>query len=622
MKKKIIAALLLASALGLSVPGPDAGASWKSDSNGRYFTIKGGKGYAVGWKKIGKYRFYFNKDKYAATGWKMIDKEWYYFDARGRMLTNTWVDSSYLGADGRMVKNTVVDGIAIDANGNRITNGLPPQDASLEAPKNTWVSKNGNWYYYNYQGKLATGLLTIKNVTYYLDPDTGARQGGVIKINGKYYYFDPQTGVQKTGYIVLEDGTGYYFSKKTKAALTGWQKISKKYYYFNGDGVLQRSCWIDKKYYVDSLGRRCYGWLSLNGQKYYLNAKTGAKEKGLKKLGKYWYFFRPNGTMVTNAWMKNRFFQANGRMAVKKWINNQYVNASGYVTQTKRAGFFTQKKKTYYIRQDLTMAKKCWEEISGKWYYFKSGGVLLKNAWQDGYYVDGNGVRVLDQFYTIDKVTYLFQADGTLAKGLVDYKEKQYYLDASTGAVKTGFYLLDGVNYYFDPQDGGAMAKNTVLTINGAVYSFDANGVSTLDAADYAMGRAIAAYAQKFIGYPYAYGGATDLTKGVDCSGFTKLVFQHFGINIPRTSQAQALGNKSQEAGGPFAEVKYISERELLPGDIIGYYYTAPTHVAIYIGNGKVVHASNSQPYPQGGIKISDYDLGNPNNITRIMRYW
>ena len=140
------------------------------------------------------------------------------------------------------------------------------------------------------------------------------------------------------------------------------------------------------------------------------------------------------------------------------------------------------------------------------------------------------------------------------------------------------------------------MAKNTVLTINGAVYSFDANGVSTLDAADYAMGRAIAAYAQKFIGYPYAYGGATDLTKGVDCSGFTKLVFQHFGINIPRTSQAQALGNKSQEAGGPFAEVKYISERELLPGDIIGYYYTAPTHVAIYIGNGKVVHASNSQP--------------------------
>lgn len=84
----------------------------------RYYTIKGGKGYAVGWKKIGKYRFYFNSDKYAATGWKLINKEWYYFDARGRMLTNIWVDGSYLGADGKMVKNTVVDGIAIDGNGN------------------------------------------------------------------------------------------------------------------------------------------------------------------------------------------------------------------------------------------------------------------------------------------------------------------------------------------------------------------------------------------------------------------------------------------------------------------------------------------------------------------------
>ena len=624
MKKRLIAALFLAGAIGFAVPGLNTDAAWKSDANGRYYTIKGGKGYAVGWKKIGKYRFYFNSDKYAATGWKLINKEWYYFDARGRMLTNIWVDGSYLGADGKMVKNTVVDGIAIDGNGNRVIGNTPDSsgDASAaEQPKNTWVSKDGNWYYYNYQGKLATGFLTIKNTTYYLDPDTGARKGGVIKINDKYYYFDPQTGIQKTGYIVLDDGTGYYFSSKTKAALTGWQKISKKYYYFNSEGILQRNCWISKKYYVDGLGRRCYGWLTLGDKKYYLNPNTGAKTKGFVKLGKHYYYFRPNGVMAANAWVKNRYFHSNGRMAVKKWINNRYVNSSGYVTKTKGAGFFTQKKKTFYIRTDLTMAKKCWELINGKWYYFKSGGALLKNAWQDGYYVGADGTRILDQFYTINNVTYLFLADGTLAKGLVDYKENRYYLDPVTGAVKTGFYLLNGINYYFDP-DTGAMARNTVLEINNAFYSFDANGASTLDAEDFALGRAIAEYAQKFIGYPYSYGGATDLTKGVDCSGFTKLVFQHFGINIPRTSQAQALGNKSKELGGPFAEVKYVSEKELLPGDIIGYYYTAPTHVAIYIGNGKVVHASNSQPYPKGGIKISDFDLGNPANITRIMRYW
>lgn len=621
MKQKLIAALLLAGLIGITVPVQNTKAAWEVDANGRYYILKNGKGFAAGWKKIGKYTYYFKKDKYAATGWTMIKKEWYYFDARGRMLTNMWVDGSYLGADGKMVKNTTINGIQIDANGNRLDTGTDYDASSQEAPRNTWVSRDGNWYYYNYQGKLATGLLTIKNTTYYMDPDTGARQGGVVKIGKKYYYFDPQTGVQKTGYIVCDDGTGYYFSKRTKAALTGWQKISKKYYYFNSKGVLQRNCWIDKKYYVDELGRRCYGWLTLEGKKYYLNPSTGQKVKGSVKIGNYYYRFGSSGAMVTNKWVKDRYYQENGRMAVKKWVDNKYVNASGYVTKTRNPGFFTEKSKTYYIRTDLTMAKKCWEEIDGKWYYFNKNGVLLKNAWQDGYCVDGNGVRVLDRFYTINNVTYLFQADGSITKGLIDYNGCRYYLDPETGAMKTGFQLLDGVNYYFDPSTG-AMAVNTVLTINDAVYSFDATGAATLDAEGYAMGRAIAEYAQQFIGYPYSYGGATDLTKGVDCSGFTKLVFQHFGINIPRTSQAQALGNASKEAGGPFAEVKFVSEKELMPGDIIGYYYSAPSHVAIYIGNGKVVHASNSQPYPAGGIKISDYDLGNPKNITKIMRYW
>lgn len=620
MKKRVITALFLAGMIGSTVPGLHADAAWKSDANGRYYTVKGSPGYAVGWKKIGQYRYYFNTDKYAATGWTLIGKEWYYFDIRGRMLTNTWVDSSYLGPDGKMVKSTVVDGVQIDANGNRLINeGF--DSSGTDAPVNTWVSKDGNWYYYDYQGKLATGLLKIKDTTYYMNPQTGARQSGVIRIGKSYYYFDPQTGAQKTGYIVLADGTAYYFSPKTKAALKGWHKISKKYYYFNSKGVLQRNRWINKKYYVDQLGRRCYGWLTLGNKTWYLNPKTGTKTKGAARIGNFNYYFKSNGVMMRNRWFRKHYYQSDGKMAVRQWVNNQYVNASGYVTKTKGAGFFNQNKKTYYIRPDLTMAQNGWEQINGKWYFFKSNGVLLKNAWKSGYYVDADGVRVLDRFYTIDRVTYLFLADGTLAKGLVDYKENRYYLDPSTGAMKTGFYLLDGVNYYFDPSTG-AMARNTVLTINDSVYSFDANGAATLDASGYALGRAIAEYAQRFIGYPYSYGGATDLTKGVDCSGFTKLVFQHFGINIPRTSQAQALGNASKEAGGPFAEVKFVSEKELLPGDIIGYYYNAPSHVAIYIGNGKVVHASNSQPYPKGGIKISDYDLGNPKNITKIMRYW
>jgi len=99
------------------------------------------------------------------------------------------------------------------------------------------------------------------------------------------------------------------------------------------------------------------------------------------------------------------------------------------------------------------------------------------------------------------------------------------------------------------------------------------------------LGSEIVAYACKFIGNPYVAGG-TSLTNGADCSGFTQSVFSNFGISLPRTSASQAMVGKS------------VSYAEAQPGDII--YYGG--HVAIYIGNGQIVHASTKST----GIKISN----------------
>jgi Cell wall-associated hydrolases (invasion-associated proteins) len=99
-------------------------------------------------------------------------------------------------------------------------------------------------------------------------------------------------------------------------------------------------------------------------------------------------------------------------------------------------------------------------------------------------------------------------------------------------------------------------------------------------------GQDVVDYAKQFLGTPYVYGG-NDLNKGVDCSGFTKLVYGHFGIKLPRTaSQQHKMGT-------------IISYDELLPGDLCTTVYTFESkytgHAAIYVGDGMVINALPEQ---------------------------
>ena len=103
-------------------------------------------------------------------------------------------------------------------------------------------------------------------------------------------------------------------------------------------------------------------------------------------------------------------------------------------------------------------------------------------------------------------------------------------------------------------------------------------------------------YAMKFLGNPYVWGG-TSLTRGADCSGFTQSVFAHFGISTGRSSRDQAARGKSI----PVSDAK--------PGDLL-FYASGDyiNHVAIYIGGGQVIHASN----PTTGICITPANYRTP----------
>lgn len=114
-------------------------------------------------------------------------------------------------------------------------------------------------------------------------------------------------------------------------------------------------------------------------------------------------------------------------------------------------------------------------------------------------------------------------------------------------------------------------------------------------------GQAVVNYAAQFEGLKYVWGG-TSLSSGVDCSGFVQQVYKHFGVSIPRTSYEQRSAGRG------------VSVSDIQPGDIVCY----SGHVAIYAGNGMIIHASNSKPYPKGGVKYSRYNYRTIITVRRI----
>lgn len=168
------------------------------------------------------------------------------------------------------------------------------------------------------------------------------------------------------------------------------------------------------------------------------------------------------------------------------------------------------------------------------------------------------------------------------------YDEEGNEVDAED-ALENGETLYDEEGNEIDP-DSVTDEEESDGDVEYDEYGNVIDSDNTVDPEEYqssgsGSGSSVVDFATQFVGNPYVWGG-TSLTDGADCSGFVQSVYANFGVSLPRTSYEQ------QNAG---TEVSYADAQ---PGDLICY----GGHVAIYMGNGQIVHASNSRD----GIKISD----------------
>ena len=236
-------------------------------------------------------------------------------------------------------------------------------------------------------------------------------------------------------------------------------------------------------------------------------------------------------------------------------------------------------------------------EDSGEWYKVTSGkvtGYVNKQYLVTGDEAEAIAEQEIKTVATVNTETLNVRAEkSTEAAVLSQVGNSEAFTVNSVADGWVEISVDDSVGYISQDYVTLAQALPTAKTIEQVKYG---DGVSDVRAS-------VVSYALQFVGNRYVWGG-TSLEKGVDCSGFTMRILGKYGISLPHSSKAQpSYGTK-------------ISASEAKPGDLFFYGSgRSISHVAIYIGNGRIVHASNKRD----GIKVSNAYYRNPICVVRYL---
>ncbi|WP_437130557.1 NlpC/P60 family protein [Peptostreptococcus russellii] len=376
---------------------------------------------------------------------------------------------------------------------------------------------------------------------------------GFSKEDGKWYLYS--NGVRQKGWVDY-NGVRYYILNTYQLPQDMWRMIQGHKYYFNKDGVMIR----DQK-------------MSINGKIYQFNkeghliANDNTTHVGIMTEEQKALYAKGEKNLIdAEKNLKNGIFQENGKYY--KYVNGQ-----------KTRGWYEEGNKKYYFLNTLNRAENMWRKIDGKLYYFDKNGVMYANT-----------------IKYIGTQTYKFNPDGSLnanAATTIALMDISIRTKADNSSQIIGKFIKGNGVEVIDKSGNYSKVRTGDGGITGWIPS---NSIVTLSQEKI---NSVISVAKSKLGSPYVWGATGPST--FDCSGLMLYSFKNgANITLPRVSKHQATVGR------------YVSRSELRPGDMI--FWGSPVHhVALYIGDGKYIHA------PQPGDYVRIANLGSYTTARRVI---
>ena len=574
------------------------------DGSGLRYSNGDGTYLAGGWKDVEGERYYFGDDGYALKWQNYVDGELYYFDSHYRMWTGwlTW------NSDSTRTYFDPETGAALEG-WQEVEGDTYYFDPDNECHGARWETVvEGKRYYFDGSCRMVTGLVEWRSdgTRSYFDPETGAALSGWQTVDGDRYYFSAEDGrsLRWQNYV---DGELYYFdggcrmhtgwltwnSDSTRtyfgadgAALEGWQEVEGDTYYFDPSNECHGARWeavIDgERYYFDGSCRMWVGPLRWNSDgTWQFFGPDGALDEteGWKSHGGSRYYVGADGDLVQWEQVidgKTYYFNSECRMWVGplRWNSDgtwQFFGADGALVTS--AGWQSYGGRKYYVGADGDLVR--WKQkIGGKTYYFDSQCRMHTGwlKWNDGSgtsYFGSDGVMYTGS-HTIDGYPRTFTSDGICLKS--GYQVKWKGLELSTKKVVLPSYAQGSYWSYVHPVTISADATRAecIEAFIDVAYEYMAAGTRWVDNQCSRPGTTIDCTGLVMEGL-YACGMDLTGAAGGDYNPYTKYYKNHHFANTWRKNQT----------------FQPVSLSKIERGDII--YYEG--HVAIYLGNGKIIES-------------------------------